>query len=227
MNTICLLMRTRNAMALVLCNLLLLTDVHAHTYTTLNEYQIDRANDTASASILQLQVFLSDMFKQKHVSDRWPDIKLSAMRDDMMHQLEEAEMGMEYFLSTGINIQSQEVLLANPVAGRTVAANQMVETANALIKYMATLQDQQVFIKEVYTGGQSAYMYNLLTSQREMMELYRAIFNSVPSPAAAAAPVVQTAVIPVFSYLFGGLGLCALVTILLKTDNRPEEPEAA
>lgn len=225
MYLICQRLRVENFLVLILCSLMLFSDARAHTYTTLNEYQIDRANDTASTSILQLQVFLADMFKQKHMSDRWPELKLMAIRDDMAHQKEEAEMGIEYFLSTGINIQSQEALVAKPVAGRTVAASQMVDTAYALIKHMETLENQQAFIKEIYTGGQSAYMYNLITSQREKMELYRTIFNSVPAPTAAAAPAVQTAVIPVLLYLFGGLGLCALVTIILKT-AKPAEPVA-
>ncbi len=226
MNTMSKHIRAITTSALVFCSLLFYSQPQAHTYTTLNEYQIDRANDTASTSVMQLQVFLSDMFKQRYTADRWPDLKLAAMRDDMMHQIEEAEMGVEYFLSTGINIQSQEVLLANPVAGRTVAANQLVQTTYALIKYMETLENQQAFIKEVYTGGQSAYMYNLITAQREKMDIYRALFMVMPSPTAtttAVVPEFQTAAIPVLLYLFGGLGLCALLTMLLKPDRNKQE----
>ena len=80
MNIICKYFCTGSPLALMLSGVLLFGNASAHTYTTLNEYQIDRANETASTSVLQLQVFLSDMFKQKYMADRWPDLKLSAMR---------------------------------------------------------------------------------------------------------------------------------------------------
>ena len=234
MNIICKYFCTGSPLALMLSGVLLFGNASAHTYTTLNEYQIDRANETASTSVLQLQVFLSDMFKQKYMADRWPDLKLSAMRDDMMHQIEEAEMGIEYFLSTGLNTQSAPVLLLNPVAGRTVAANQLVQTSYDLIKYMETLENQQAFIKEIYTGGKAAYMYNLMTSQREKMDIYRTLFNVMPSPPGTPgastlviAPVAETAAMPVLLYLFGGLGFCALVTMILKPEKSRESEGVA
>jgi hypothetical protein len=110
------------------------------------------------------------------------------------------------------------------VAGRTVAANQLVQTTYDLIKYMETLENQQAFIKEIYTGGKAAYMYNLMTSQREKMDIYRTLFNVMPSPpgtpgASVSVPEAETAAIPLLLYLFGGLGFCALVTMILKPEK--------
>jgi hypothetical protein len=69
-------------------------------------------------------------------------------------------------------------------------------------------------------------MYNLMTSQREKMDVYRTLFNVMPSPPGTpgafvpmAAPEVETPAIPVLLYLFGGLGFCALVTMILKPEK--------
>ena len=207
----------RAFLAIVLSSLVLFTNVYAHDYTSLNEYQIDRANESTSAGILQLQLFLGDIFRQVHTSDRWPDIKLEALHDDLLHQKEEAELGMEYFLATGLNVTSPEIMLKNPLIGRTVAAGQAIDNAFALIKHINSLESQDAFIKEVYVGGQASIMYNLLAAQREKMDIYRALFIAMPSPnATAAVPIQQTAVIPVLLYLFGVLGFCALITMSLR-----------
>jgi len=216
LKTSCLQVWTRNRIVLFLYSLLLFTNVCAHDYSSLNEYQIDRTNDTISAGILQLQLFLGDMFRQKYISGRWPDPKLIALRDDLLHQQTETALGREYFESVGINIQSPDVLLTNPVAGRTVAAGQVVDTALALIKNINLMENQDAFIKEVYAGGQASVMYNLLAAHREKMDIYRALFIALPSPATTpSVPAQQTGIVPVLSYLFGGLGLCALITMLL------------
>lgn len=190
----------------------------SHDYTSLNEYQIDRANDATSDNILQIQLFLREMVQQAHVSSRWPEIKLQAMGDALLHQKEEAALGLEYFISIGINVQSPQAQLENPLVGRTVSAGQAIDTTQALIRHLATLTSQDAFIQEVYAGGKASILYNLMAAQREKMDIYRTLFIVMPSPgqSAASEPPVQTAAIPVLLYLFGGLGLCALLTMLLK-----------
>ena len=77
-------------------------------------------------------------------------------------------------------------------------------------------------------------MYNLMTSQREKMDIYRTLFNVMPSPPGTPgastlviAPVAETAAMPVLLYLFGGLGFCALVTMILKPEKSRESEGVA
>lgn len=156
--------------------------IYGHEYSNLNEIMIDRANDSVANSVLQVQSFLTEIFRKTYISDDWPDRKLTILRNDLMHQKEEANMSLDYFAANGINIQSQEVLFDNPLAGRSMAANQAVETAFTFLKYITTLESQDQFIKEIYSGGQSAHMYNLLTAYREKMDIYKEIFINVPGP---------------------------------------------
>ena len=197
--------------------------VSAHDYTSLNEFQIDRANDATSENILQIQLFLRDMVQRVHVSSQWPELKLQVMGEALLHQKEEAELGLEYFSSTGINTQSPQAQLENPLIGRTVSAQQAINTTQLLIKYLGTLESQDAFISEVYSGGKSSILYNLMAAQREKMDIYRTLFTVMPSPGqttAATAPPAPMAVVPVGLYLSGGLGLCALVTMVLRPEKR-------
>lgn len=224
------MMDIRNTLSrAVLVSLLALSaaQISAHDYTSLNEFQIDRANDATSENILQIQLFLRDMVAQNHMSTRWPEPKLQMMGEALLHQKEEATLGLEYFISTGIDVQSLQAQLQNPLVGRTIAGNQALDTVAALIKYLGTLESQDAFIQEVYSGGKSSILYNLMAAQREKMDIYHTLFVVMPSPgqtsttpAVVTTPTVQTAAIPVLLYLFGGLGLCALATMLIKPVRR-------
>ena len=156
--------------------------VTAHDYNNLNEIMIDRANDAISKSILQAQSFMTEIFQQRYKPASWPDVKLNVLRSDLMHQVEEADMSLEYFASRGVNILSTEVLFDNPLAGRSVAASQGIKTTYELLRHINTLESVDEFIKEIYSGGMSAQMYNLVTSYREKMDLYKEIFVKVPGP---------------------------------------------
>jgi hypothetical protein len=156
--------------------------VYAHDYSNLNEIMIDRSNESIVNSLFQIQSFLTDIFRKSYKAESWPDRKITLLRNDLMHQKEEANMNLDYFVASGINIQSVEVLFNNPLAGRSLAGNQGVETAYALLKHIDTLESQEAFVKEIYSSGQSAYMYNLVTAYREKMELYKSIFINVPGP---------------------------------------------
>lgn len=174
--------------------LLLLTvsfAARAHDYNNLNEIMIDRANEAISKSILQAQSFMTEIFQQRYKPTSWPDMKLNILRNDLMHQVEEADMSLEYFATRGVNIQSTEVLFDNPLAGRSVAASQGIKTTYELLRHINTLENADEFIREIYSGGMSAQMYNLVTSYRQKMDLYREIFIKVPGP--GQMPVTTTA----------------------------------
>ncbi len=184
----------RNILAGLILSLASLSS-HAHEYSNLNEIMIDRANDSIANSVLQVQSFLTEIFRKTYVPDEWPDRKLTVLRNDLMHQKEEANMSLDYFAANGVNVQTQEVLWDNPLAGRSMAANQAVETAFSFLKYIVTLENQDVFIKEIYSGGQSAHLYNLLTAYREKMALYKAVFDNVPGPDQVVEPAMGETVL--------------------------------
>jgi hypothetical protein len=198
---------------------LLSLNSHAHEYTNLNEIMIDRTNDSIAANIVQVQTFLSDIFRQRYKAETWPDIKITVLRNDLMHQKEEANMSLDYFVANGVNIQSMESLFNNPLAGRALAANQGIETTYALLKHVNDLESQEEFIKEIYSAGMSAYMYNLITAYREKMDLYKSIFITVPGPGQVTpGPVTGTVAevkTPILPYAIALTVFCMVVIGML------------
>jgi len=157
---------------LVTLGMLLLSNTYAHDASSLNDDAIDRMNDTIVNNVLQTQGVLSGIFQRQRADAAWPDPEIDRLQSELMHLKEESELTLEYLLASGANLQSAESLMANPRAGRSVSADQAIDTAIALLKHASTLENLDAFVKEIYTGGQSAYMYNLLTAYREKMALY-------------------------------------------------------
>lgn len=155
---------------------------NAHEYSNLNEIMIDRTNESINDNVIQVQSFMTDIFQKRYVPKAWPDVKMKVLGSDLMHQLEEADMSLEYFASNGINLQSSEVHFDQPLVGRSIAASKAIRTTYNLIKHVNSLETVDDFITEIYTGGMSAQMYNLITAYREKMDLYRAIFINVAGP---------------------------------------------
>jgi hypothetical protein len=202
----------------------------AHDYNNLNEIMIDRANEAVSKSILQAQSFMTEIFQQRYKPTSWPDVKLNVLRNDLMHQVEEADMSLEYFASKGVNLQSTEILFDNPLAGRSVAASQGVKTTYELLKHINTLESVDDFIREIYSGGMSAQMYNLVTAYRQKMDLYREIFVKVPGPGqmptntSAASGTPQS--ISLFPYaIILALACIAMFAYLIKNKVVPDTNE--
>ena len=203
----------------VMLSLIISFNGQAHEYTNLNEIMIDRTNESIGSSITQVQSYLSEIFRQRYKPETWPDTKLTVLRNDLMHQKEEANMSLDYFVANGVNIQSAEALFNNPLAGRALAASQGIETAFALLKYVNTLESQEAFVKEIYSGGISAYMYNLITAYREKMDLYKSIFITIPGPGqqptetASETPVMeQPSTLPyIIALIISGLVIVGLL----------------
>jgi len=165
----------------------LLSGVYAHDYANQDEITIDHTNDMIASSILEIQVYLSELTQQTLSPVSWPDRKLALLRRDLLHQREEAGMGLVYFQGTGINIKSPAALIRNPLAGRSVAAGQAVETAYALLKHIDTVESHEAFLKDIHAGGKSSYMYRLMSEQRDNIDLYKALFDLGPAPAGNSA----------------------------------------
>ncbi len=204
--------------------------VPAHDYNNLNEIMIDRANDAIFKSILQAQSFMTEIFQQRYKPTSWPDVKLNLLRNDLMHQVEEADMSLEYFATRGVNIQSTEVLFDYPLAGRSVAASQGIKTTYELLKHINTLESADEFIREIYTGGMSAQMYNLITAYRQKMDLYREIFVKVPGPGqmpvtSGVASEIPRSISLLPYVLILGLTCIAIVAYLIKNKAVPDYSE--
>jgi hypothetical protein len=205
----------------VLLALFLFTDVYAHDYKNIDEVMIDLSNNMIAASTLQVQEYLSGLINQTNKPPSWPDRKITILRRDLMHQLEDAGMSLSYFQDIGTNLQSYEELLNNPLAGRSVTASQSLETAYTLLRHVNTLESQDAFIKEIYSDGLSSYMYKLLTTQRQQIELYKNLFNSVPAPVKTTAEdfagtPTSPALATLLLYMFGVLILCLVFVWYLK-----------
>lgn len=144
----------------------------AHDAANMNDTGVERMNDSIAAKMLEVQVLLSEYFQRRRKPATWPDQDLVRLESDLEHMKEDADMSLEYFLARGVNVQSPEVLKEYPIAGRAVAASQAVNTAIALARHVVGLESQEALVKEVYSQGLTAYMYNLVGAYREKMDLY-------------------------------------------------------
>jgi hypothetical protein len=144
----------------------------AHDFSNLNESMIDQNNDAINENIIQVQSFMTSVFQKRYVPDSWPGVLMEALDQ---HLMEDADMSLEYFDSIGINLQADKILFDQPVVGRSVAASKALRAAYDLIKHVNSLENVDDFVTEIYSGGMSAQMYNLITAYRERMELYKAI----------------------------------------------------
>ena len=201
--------------------MLLLLNVYAHDYKNIDEVMIDLSNNMIAASVLQVQEYLSGLINKTYKPPSWPDRKITILRRDLMHQMEDAGMSLNYFQDNGTNLQSNEELLNNPLAGRSVAASQALETAYNLLKHIDTLENQDVFIREIYSKGTASYMYQLLSTHREKIDLYKALFNSVPDPVRkTTSDFGEATTTPALSkflpYVLGALILCIVLALYLK-----------
>jgi hypothetical protein len=156
---------------LVLC-LLSMSVVDAHDASTMNDNAVDDINANAAKGVLDLQATLSAIFQRQQPDTKWPHPALELLELEMMHLQEETDLSLEYLFLNGVNIQSAQEMIQNPRAGGAVAASQAVITGLALIKRTAAMESLDAFVKEIYSGGQAAYMYNLVGAYREKMDLY-------------------------------------------------------
>lgn len=155
-----------------------LSAVSAHDASNMNDANIDRTNDIVVTSIDQVQQLLSGLFMYGQTSTTWPDPEISRTRDTLLHLQEETTMGLDYLANNGINIQDTQVLRDKPHAGRSVAAKQAIDVAMNLLKHAESLESQNEFIAEIYNGGLSAYMYNLLGAHKDRLLLYKELMHS-------------------------------------------------
>jgi hypothetical protein len=164
-----------NALALLIY--FFTTATSAHDAGNLNETSIDRTNDLVVVAIERIQQQLATIFQFRQGSSLWPNPEILRNREELLHLQEESELSLEYLVNYGINLQNPELLRATPRAGRTLSASQAVAVAISILDHTTNLESEDTFVNEIYNGGLSAYMYNLLGAHKDRMELYKELMR--------------------------------------------------
>lgn len=157
-------------------------EVRAHGDMDWNDFTIDSKNDSIETMIQHVQDVIADVTLARRPVPVWPDNELQQLRTELLHQQEELDDLLNHFNEAGIRYQVKRVLLEHPRAGRTVTGSHAVETAIALIDYMHSLDDHLAFEDELHEEGKGAYMYDLLESYRDRMEVYRELIRRTATP---------------------------------------------
>jgi len=148
------------------------TQVFAHGGGNWDPFTIDRVNNDAEARVLQLQQQISNLIRARTEADVWPMPELQGLRDGFFNAKEEVDEVLEHFVSDGANLQLTENLRAEPRMGRTAAASRSLEASITLIAHAATLESKDAFVKEFYSRGPAAILYELLEAHKDRMDLY-------------------------------------------------------
>jgi hypothetical protein len=148
------------------------TQVLAHGGGNWNAFTIDRVNKNAQTQVLELQQEISNLIRGRGEASDWPVPELQRMRDELLSVKEEVDEILEHYVSDGANLQLAQNLRAEPRMGRTAAASRSLEASILLITHAATLESKDAFIKEFFSRGQAAYLYELLEAHKDRMDLY-------------------------------------------------------
>ena len=158
-----------------ICLVMLFTsaNVLAHGELVWNDFTIDNKNDSITAAIGQVRKEIADIILGRREVKEWPDRELMRLKDELEHYLEEHEALLNYFKEEQkVNLNSSRQLMDNPRAGRSMVAGIAMETAIALIDYIATLENPAAFEEDLHLEGKGAYMFDLMDSYTDTMDLY-------------------------------------------------------
>jgi hypothetical protein len=158
------------------------TEVFAHGGGNWNPFRIDRVNNDAQARVLQFQQEISDLIRGRSEAIDWPVPDLQRMRDELISVKEEVDEILEHYVTDGANLQLAQNLRAEPRMGRTAAASRSLDASISLISHAATLEDRDAFVKEFYSRGLAAYLYELLEAHKDRMDLYGELMAVVEQP---------------------------------------------
>lgn len=147
-------------------------DVSAHGGGNWNAFTIDRVNNNAQTQVLQVQQAISNLIRGRAEASDWPMPELQRMRDDLLSMKEEVDEILEHYVTDGANLQLAQNLRAEPRMGRTAAASRSLEASISLIRHAAGLESKDAFVKEFYSRGMAAYLYELLEAHKDRMDLY-------------------------------------------------------
>jgi hypothetical protein len=153
-------------------SLFFISGVSAHGELIWNDFTIDNKNDSIAAAIGQVRKEVADIILGRREARDWPDRELSRLKDELAHYLEEHEALLNYFKEQKVNLNSSRQLMDNPRAGRSMVASFAMETTIALIDYIASLDDPAAFEEDLHIGGKGAYMFDLMDSYTDTMDLY-------------------------------------------------------
>jgi hypothetical protein len=147
-------------------------DVSAHGGGNWDPFTIDRVNNDAQARVIELQQEISNVIRGRGDSSEWPTPELQRMRDKLFSVKEEVDEILEHYVSDGANLQLAKNLRDEPRMGRTAAASRSLDASIALITHAASLEGREAFMKEFFSHGTAAYLYELLEAHADRMVLY-------------------------------------------------------
>ena len=153
--------------------LIFISDVSAHGELVWNDFTIDNKNDSIAAVIAQVRKEIADIILGRREARDWPDRELVRLKDELEHYLEEHEALLNYFKEDQkVNLNSSRQLMDTPRAGRSMVAGIAMETTIALINYIGSLENAAAFEDDLHMEGKGAYMFDLMDSYTDTMELY-------------------------------------------------------
>lgn len=155
----------------------------AHDSSSLTDTAIERILDASSQVLLQVQKVPAGLLRGQQ-AEAWPSPKLSALDEELERLQEEIDLVLEHlYVDGGVAFESPAARIATPRAGRAFSADRGVRVARSFIEHLARLESQDTFVKEVYSLGKAAYMYDLIGGYREQMDLYRRFAELDDNPA--------------------------------------------
>lgn len=147
-------------------------EVRAHGDTNWNEYTIEKVNKEVTSDIQRVQSLVAHVVLSQKEPDAWPTPEMRQLETELKELQEEVDDMINHLTQDGIDIQSRAQLVADPRAGRGVAAGDALQTCIDLLDHAASLAGRKELAQELDTDGLAAYMYDLLDAQSLNMELY-------------------------------------------------------
>jgi hypothetical protein len=150
--------------------------VIAHGEGDWNDFMIDNKNDLVETTLEYVRKQIADIVLARKKVTTWPDPVFRQLRIELLVLHEELEYLLNHLQEEdGIHIQVKSTLLENPQAGRSVAASYAIEYALELVDYIASLEDQYAFKKELNEDGPGAYIFDLMDAYTQSMAVYKSL----------------------------------------------------
>lgn len=148
----------------------------AHGGGNWHEFTIERVNDEVHGRIVRIQQDLTTLIRgQSGDVSASPAEELTRTRDELIEAKEQVEEILEHYAVEGVNVHAPQVRRAQPIIGRTMAANSALEAGIGILNRAIQLDDRKAFIEEFYSQQDLTHLFQLLESHRDRMELYEIV----------------------------------------------------
>lgn len=156
--------------------LLFVPEACAHTEWT--DYSMEQVNGQVTADIQRVETLIANLVLSEKAPDTWPTAGMQSLARELKELQEQVQDMINHLAGDGIDVQSREQLMANPRAGRAVAAGDALQTCIDLLDHAGSLGSREALGRELDSDGLAAYMYDLLDTQDLTMRLYGRLAQS-------------------------------------------------